>query len=359
MQNAILDGKLVVAAQVAKDYLMEKQVRRASAGKALRCPDPACKGAVLYRHGTKRAAHFAHTQTRRCDYADFDAKDSSEVRAIRLKLYEHLRGSGFPVHLEVKVLPHHYTHLLYEQAGGPLALEIGTPHTGIEEIDALDRAYKAAGIAYRWVLLGDTPPPKYEEDYPFLGRLVLNELEAGPLLVINWDGLAVAQCRLDLDEYSFRGREIQSENYPEIYIKYGTLEQITFTDGGLSLPGFTQEYARWHTKKQSAFQKKVAKLEEEWEAQRQFDAFKREWKANQRAAAKQADEEQRRQEVLPMIDQQEIQVRDSTGQRWVKCECCGLVAPEDQFSSLGGAGRINLGTCQQCNDRNRRGHPQK
>lgn len=48
------------------------------------------------------------------------------------------------------------------------------------------------------------------------------------------------------------------------------------------------------------------------------------------------------------FEQQEIQVRDSAGNRWIRCEFCGKEAKEKEFSVYGGVGRINLGTCKEC-----------
>ena len=50
--------------------------------------------------------------------------------------------------------------------------------------------------------------------------------------------------------------------------------------------------------------------------------------------------------------QQETQVRDAEGNRWIKCEFCGKIAKENVFTSYGGAGHINLGTCKDCSDNN-------
>lgn len=46
--------------------------------------------------------------------------------------------------------------------------------------------------------------------------------------------------------------------------------------------------------------------------------------------------------------QQEVQVRDAAGNRWIKCRFCGLIAKEGAFVSYGGAGHINSGTCREC-----------
>lgn len=52
------------------------------------------------------------------------------------------------------------------------------------------------------------------------------------------------------------------------------------------------------------------------------------------------------------FSQQETQVRDAEGNRWIKCEFCGKIAKENEFTSYGGVGHINLGTCKECSDHN-------
>ncbi len=53
-------------------------------------------------------------------------------------------------------------------------------------------------------------------------------------------------------------------------------------------------------------------------------------------------------EVRNKFTQQNEQIRDHTGRRWVKCEKCGEIKPDSEFSSYGGIGRVNLGTCAKC-----------
>ena len=47
MENAIWNGITIIASDISKDYEKEKQVRKASGRKELRCPDPDCKHPVL------------------------------------------------------------------------------------------------------------------------------------------------------------------------------------------------------------------------------------------------------------------------------------------------------------------------
>lgn len=41
-------------------------------------------------------------------------------------------------------------------------------------------------------------------------------------------------------------------------------------------------------------------------------------------------------------------IRDRFGNRWVKCEICGIIKQDVEFASYGGTNHINLGTCREC-----------
>ena len=55
-----------------------------------------------------------------------------------------------------------------------------------------------------------------------------------------------------------------------------------------------------------------------------------------------------RREIIKQLQQQEVQARDSEGNRWIKCECCGKIAKESEFKSYGGINHVNLGICYDC-----------
>jgi len=70
---------------------------------------------------------------------------------------------------------------------------------------------------------------------------------------------------------------------------------------------------------------------------------------------KRAEEERRRDEAFKRsleeeLNQQEKQVMDPYGNRWIRCEYCGKNAIETEFSAYGGAigVHLNLGTCKEC-----------
>ncbi len=46
--------------------------------------------------------------------------------------------------------------------------------------------------------------------------------------------------------------------------------------------------------------------------------------------------------------QQEIPIWDDSGNRWIKCEFCGVIAKESKFALYGGINHVNLGTCKNC-----------
>ncbi len=87
------------------------------------------------------------------------------------------------------------------------------------------------------------------------------------------------------------------------------------------------------------------KRRRELEEKRRLDEGKREQEKRQR-------EEDFTRNMESNFAQQETQVRDADGNRWIKCEFCGKIAKESEFTSYGGTDHINLGTCKDCSDNN-------
>lgn len=72
----------------------------------------------------------------------------------------------------------------------------------------------------------------------------------------------------------------------------------------------------------------------------------------QREAEERQREEDFKQNMRTGFEQQETQVRDAEGNRWVKCEYCEKIAKTDEFVFYGGLGHINLGICRDCSYNN-------
>ena len=77
----------------------------------------------------------------------------------------------------------------------------------------------------------------------------------------------------------------------------------------------------------------------------------------ERAQKKQIDErcfDNSYNEIKNKFTQQDFQIRDSLGRRWVQCERCGEIKLLPEFASYGGTKRINLGVCYKCTGRGKR-----
>lgn len=100
---------------------------------------------------------------------------------------------------------------------------------------------------------------------------------------------------------------------------------------------------------------KCRKRQEEAEQERKHqaeEAEKQRLEREQWEAEKRQREEDFKRNMESNFSQQETQVRDASGNRWIKCEFCGKIALEGEFSIYGGKGHINLGTCKECSANN-------
>ena len=84
------------------------------------------------------------------------------------------------------------------------------------------------------------------------------------------------------------------------------------------------------------------------ERQRAMEKLVHEKEEAGRRAQKKQREEAFRQTLAEQLNQQETQVIDPDGNSWVKCRYCGRVDKTTAFSSYGGRGSVNLGTCKIC-----------
>ena len=107
-----MKGKQLQARGIAEDYQREKDIRLASGKKEICCPDKDCGHPILRDyHGKVKDAYFAHINIESFDYAIFDKQNIECVRKLRREIYESFKKRGYGVSAEVKILPHHYTHL--------------------------------------------------------------------------------------------------------------------------------------------------------------------------------------------------------------------------------------------------------
>lgn len=377
MEKTIWNGKLYTATEISNSFELEREIRQASGRKELKCSDPDCPSPILrYCHGEKRCAFFAHLNNCSCDYAIFDKGNTQLMRQVKRSLYDSFILRGFDVQIEVKLLPKHYTHLLFTMPDGKkIAVELGTQRTSANRITYLTEQYKNIDIAVRWIVISNSDMPVKENETFYMKRYLLNKSTKKDVLILNCDGTEITQYIVDSNEYLYKGQPLQLENYPDIYWEKSFLADLVFEDDELSIEGFHFRYNEWLTKKRRAFEKKVAQLEEEARQneerrkQRQaeleqmsFDATAREGTrrllcveksippVNVDAMPTKMSYEDRRQSILPFIDQQAEQVYDKTGVQWIRCELCGAVETASHFWTFGGVNHINLGKCYKCRD---------
>lgn len=356
MENAIWNGRTLVACEVAENYEEEKEVRKASYSGELRCPDEGCLSPILkYCHGEIREPYFAHRDNAECDYVLFE-KNAGVFHGLRVLLYEHFMACDYPVRMEIKVLPHHYSHLYFEwEDGTKTAIEIGTKATNVNDVEKLQEEYDRAGIQVIW-LVADQPGKVITEDHTyFMKRFCLNESEKKDLIVVGYDGKHVTHYREDSNSYLVDGQEMISENYPKLFSYEAYVSDLYFEDGVLTTRGFEDEYNAFIEEKQLAFAVYKEQVEEEKEyLRKQYETLCkdreiRDSRVHVREAAGE-DYQSRKDSILQYMNQQERPVLDASGERWIRCEFCGEVKEVSEFVSFGGRGRVNLGRCQGCKD---------
>lgn len=374
MENALWNGQLYTAAEVAESYELEKSIRKASGRKELKCPDVDCPSPILrYCHGEIKSAFFAHLDNCACDYAEFDKENTHLMRKVKRIIYDSFIAQGYDVQLEVKLLPRHYTHLLFNLLSGKrIAVELGTQRTTANRIDYLSAQYAAIGIDVKWIVISNFQTPVKENETFFIKRYILNESKRKDILVLNWDGSEITQYVVDPNKYLYRGNPLHSDNYPDIYSETADLSELILDNEELTIRGFHSRYDEWLVRKRAAFEKRMAQLAAETalrekrmrERQEEYERHRREMTSKEVTVPSYNDNspnitykpststsmsyEARRESILSRMDQQVSQVRDSTGARWIRCELCGSVETDDKFWSYGGANHVNLGTCYKC-----------
>ena len=166
MENTIWNGRVYTATEISNSYELEKCIRKASGRKELRCPNPECPSPILrYCHGEIKCAFFAHLDNCTCDYAEFDKENTQLMRQVKRTLYDNFASRGFNVQIEAKLLPKHYTHLLFVMPDGKrVAIEMGTQRTAANRIDYLAEQYKNIGVEVKWIVISNNKTPVKENE---------------------------------------------------------------------------------------------------------------------------------------------------------------------------------------------------
>ena len=290
-------------------------------------------------------------------------------------MHTHLASLGYNVQMEVKVLEHHYTHILITTDNNErVAIELGNQRTSEKRIERITQEYKDAGIFVQWIIVDNLDIPEAEDRVYCLKRYILNESPNRDLIIIEPETYRVGQYKIDEKRYFSLGREISSPNYPKVYSIEKCIDDIVFENNELTLPGFIASYNTWFEKKNRQFQKrkeqeeKVAaeerkKREDERKRQKE-ECAKREhtftytpykpvapapvFQPPKPEVKPQLTYEERKEEIIDKMNQTTEYAIDSTGIKWFKCERCGKVDEDPEFVSYGGHNKYTLGLCREC-----------
>ena len=119
-----------------------------------------------------------------------------------------------------------------------------------------------------------------------------------------------------------------------------------------------REHDRRVRKQEEAEAERKRKQEEQQRLKEEYERKQREHQEEQKRLKEVAEAEKRKaaedfaRNMAAGFEQQETQIKDENGVRWIKCEFCGKIAPDKEFSSYGGTDHINLGTCMECSRNN-------
>lgn len=346
MEHAKWQGKIICAGEIAKKFEKEQEVRKASRRKELTCPDEECNGTVKYCHGEKKGAYFAHLTNYNCDYHIFDSNDNHYFRAIRRKLQAHFLELGLSVEIEKKVIPHHYAHFVITDIDKKVvAVELGTKNTSAYAIEYLQNEYAAEKINVRWLVVGDIIQKFKEEDLFWLKRYLVNKTSSRDFIMIDWNGDKVCQCRWDSKKYEYNGRSVKLGNYTELYSDWADIDALVFENGEFTLVGFNDRYEKWLIEKEKRIMAYAQEMEASIKANEYIHAVRRDYPIVMQSSNKALSYDQRRAEILPLMEQREHQVSDSSGKKWFYCEKCGKIDEENEFVIMN---RNNTGSCRDC-----------
>lgn len=351
MENAYWNNQVISARDVGVDYITEKNVRIASAKKELRCPDSGCENPILrYCHGEIKSPFFAHLNNCTCDYAEFDKENTGVIRNVRNKIYEHFKEQGYDIHSEVKILPHHYTHLLINMPDDKkVAIEISTNRISAKKVELLAKEYEEKGIFVNWIVLDQIKPIVLEDSTYYLKRYMLNYESNNDLLVINNACSVIAQYKLDLNEYVYNGKSIQCVYSRETFFYSSILDKLVLKDNVLMIDGFSDKYKVWLEDRKALFHKAVFQIRED--EQKKINDVTESGEATDFLEFETKKKESRgiTSDILQIVDNNNRVARDENGTRWVKCEICGKVMTVNNFCSYGGVDKLNIGICYTCN----------
>ena len=235
-----------------------------------------------------------------------------------------------------------------------------------EKLDVLDMNTQDIRIFY----IADIMNGGAEGQFP--EWLMKIQSRQGYCLLLSIDGIDYEEARL---EAVFYDQDIDGL-WCETVVTDGMLRDYSFDeDNNLLFHGerldlsydkawyeFRKKQDREHDRRIREQEEREAekrkRLEEEQKLREEYERKKREREEQLIREKEAAEAEKRRAQqefarnMAEGFEQQETPIKDPDGNRWIKCEFCGKIAMDREFSSYGGKDHVNLGTCIECSRNN-------
>lgn len=236
MEQALWNGKIIFASEVANDYALETRIRNAAQNNELRCRCPDCPSPELrFAHGESRIPYFAHKDLgcMSCSYERYDSELPDIVRMLRHDVGDVLKTRGFRVKLDDNIIAGHYTHIsAVLENGTKAAIEFVTDGSSEQYIIKLNNQYEAAGIPVSWVSVEENVMPAFDADSAYAKRIGLN-------LRDKWFTVCIDATDRHVCQYTDRGvRASQTYRDLRLFSLEGEYTSLTLVDGYLSLPDY-------------------------------------------------------------------------------------------------------------------------
>lgn len=210
--------------------------------------------------------------------------------------------------------------------------------------------YEQAGVNVIWLEIGDVDFEVKENATYFSERFALNE-GSQTLVLVDYDLERVVEYRMDPNSYIYNGRKVFNDK--ELYEQEGVIEQLVYKDNVITFEDYDKNYNQWLERRKVLFQRECVEIEKNkiYEERRQEEyELRQKWLKEREKQSENILEnmEDEHKKLATFLENANKIIRDSAGNRVIKCRYCGKVGNDDLFCTYGGAGSINMGICMKC-----------
>lgn len=250
MDKCIYNGKVINSFDIAADIDLEMIIRQCN---ELQCCDSECNAPVRYRHGKIRIPHFAHiTANTECDYDRYSSKKSDVFQKVHKEIYEILKRK-YPqaVEIDIKLIrsPSHYTPIILKDTGSDLAIDITDKRITANTLQFRKETYSELGYKGIQIIIDEAMDCELSEsdDLYLPVRYELNKSANHSAVVYDKVSEKYYYLRYDNNKYehTFYMNNVISREF--------SIDEIKFTENGLSVPRLDNEYKKWIENRQSRY----------------------------------------------------------------------------------------------------------